>query len=680
MSRLQDNPSTGQSWELELTSGDILFAELMGRLHRDMAGEESSVEQLQLAAALVCLELRQGNLCFDLGRRAGKLVCSLQAELLMRLAPQWASSGQWIELTPEGERRPSTGVDTEPTGKSLDFSPEDRLLQLVLPDCGEWQAALEASPVVGSFAVSPMSRGDAALPHQPLLLDPSGFLALYRSASSELDLARRLLRLVDDGRGSSTAFKGAGLVDDASEKEELQIALDKFFPDASPEDRQRRAAELAMHSGLLVVSGGPGTGKTSTVVRILALLFYQALQKGERLPRVVLSAPTGKAAARLTESIAQARKDLVEGGVILADSALDVALELKAQTLHRVLGVHFRSPDEFRYNQANPLDADLLLIDEASMVDQLLMGAAVSALRQGTQLILLGDRFQLSSVSAGSVLAEICSAFSEPSLARAASSAVVVELVKSWRFDAGSGIGALARSIQAGDLYETEQAFESFQEIGWISSTEEPKDLQEVAQVIEEGFRPALQAKTVDAAFESLERFRILTAHRRGAYGVETLNPWVEKVLTKKGLLKAEGAYYRGRVVMIGRNDDRTGLKNGDIGLFWPNESGQLVAYFRSEHGEGLDERPIGLLPEFESAFCTTIHKSQGSEYKNVLVILPPATSQLLSRELLYTAVTRAKSGLNIVGSKESMQLALEKISERSSRLAVRLAELNSDS
>lgn len=505
---------------------------------------------------------------------------------------------------------------------------------------------------------------------RPLILDGANRLYLHRYWRYEEELAEAIQK-----RGAAAEF----------DKELLKQGLARLFPvQAGAEtDWQRIAAIAALTRRFCVISGGPGTGKTSTVVKVLALLLEQ--QGGESC-RIALAAPTGKAAARLKESLM--------GGVQAADEVRALIPE-DVFTLHRLLG-YLKGSCSFRHNSENPLPYDIVIVDEASMVSLPLMAKLVDALRHDTRLILLGDRDQLASVEAGAVLGDICNtggiqAFSAPFAALAAELSgdllpvqesagplgdAVVLLRKSYRFASSSGIGRMGALVNAGEGVAALAALSDarFPDISMAETPQTAALSEALAERIVAGYGDYLKQDSPEDAFAEFARFRILCAMRSGPYGVESLNRLVRERLAKAGLIHPEGRWYAGEPVMITCNDYNVGLFNGDVGLILPDpESGNdLRAFFPS--GTGLMRKVLPLrLPEHESAFAMTVHKSQGSEFDRVLLILPDRDAPLLTRELLYTGITRAKKSVEIMGTAELFVTAVKRRIVRRSGLRDRL-------
>jgi len=489
----------------------------------------------------------------------------------------------------------------------------------------------------------------------PFILETSGrfYLARYHSheegvAASLKARAEKLLMPNDPAR--------------------LQTDLDKLF-DNDPQDRQRLAALLAQFKPLTLVSGGPGTGKTTTVVKMLALLQSHA---GDTPVRILLAAPTGKAAQRLSESIRTAKEKLA------MDDAVKAHIPEAAQTLHRLLGAQ-GDTGRYRHDAGNPLACDVLLIDEASMIDLALMQAVLAALPADARLILLGDRDQLASVEAGSVFGDLCASegmsavlcealapygvattpMSTPTPVSSPLADCRVELTRSYRFAADSGIGALARASREGDADGFLHTLTSRPDLSRCASGQ----LREQVQQGYAAYRDAARAGEAATAFAAFLQFRVLCAHRQGAAGVDGLNALMEP---------AGPVWYAGRPVIVRANDYALRLFNGDIGLCLPTPEG-LRVLFESVPGQYRALAP-GRLPAHEPAWAMTVHQSQGSEFDEVLLVLPEVVTPVLDRPLIYTAVTRAKTRFALCGAAHVLEAALATLPQRESGLVEKLA------
>ena len=454
--------------------------------------------------------------------------------------------------------------------------------------------------------------------------------------------------------------------------------LAQLFPQADPEDQQRQAVANALRQRFAVISGGPGTGKTFTVTSLLAAM--QRLH-GHSL-RIRLVAPTGKAAQRLNESIVAAKAELHRQG-LLEPRDLD-AIPEDAATLHRCLGV-IPGQHEFRHNADNPLMVDTLLVDEASMVDLPMMYRLLQALPDGAMLILLGDPDQLPSVSAGSVLADLIPrphpGYSEdncmwlekltgirPSQARGQGADYLSQLTRSRRFSDEGGIGRLAAAVIGGD------AEESWRILGDSSDAlqlQEGRDLQAwLDPLIETRYVPLLQAADAEQCFALLSAFRILCITRAGEQGVEQINAYVGERLRRAGLIAGEGRWYQGCPVMVTRNHYELDLFNGDIGVVVRHGRGLRVAFAK---GEELRFLSPSRLPSLEVVYAMTVHKTQGSEFDEVALVLPENDQLLNSRELLYTGITRARHGLKVWADEAVWKQGVVRSVNRYSGLAERL-------
>ncbi len=484
-------------------------------------------------------------------------------------------------------------------------------------------------------------------PHQPLVLDDDG-LYLLRAWRDECFVARQLSQRIQGAEQPATALS-----------DDLVAVLDQLFPPTDETDWQRKACELALLQPFSVIAGGPGTGKTTTVVKLLGLLQYVAMAGGQPLA-IALAAPTGKAAARLNESIRGAVEQLPLAPEIRAHIPLHVS------TVHRLLGAQGQGRS-FRHHQHNPLLLDVLVIDEASMLDLSLFSAVLAALPAHARLILLGDKDQLASVEAGAVLGDLCAGMDQQ----------VLMLRKSHRFDGQSGIGRLAQDVRSGqvgplgdyapDVVECGQheLFAGYRDY-WQRVHQPPDYSPEAWQ------QWALQ---VTGAFEA---YRVLAAVRDGEQGVAGLNQLCLQQLCH-GQALPDTLWYVGRPIMVTRNDYSLGLMNGDVGitLWLPDENtGQrrLRVVFRSNEAPNqlrwiLPSR----LPEHEMVFAMTVHKSQGSEFDQVAFVLPSHDVAVLTRELVYTAVTRPKRRLHLCLSSDMWQLALNRNTIRTSGLRKRL-------
>lgn len=507
------------------------------------------------------------------------------------------------------------------------------------------------------------------------LPDLSGFLQKY------LDL---------DSSSSAAALDWAAIrhcLDTAQQPADL-AKLDALIPKACCCNDQKLAAATAASRAFTLISGGPGTGKTTTVAKLLALLVEQGITSGQA-PVIRLVAPTGKAAARLTESLGAALHKLALSAEIQA------AMPTSAGTLHRLLGV-IPNSHRFRHHADNPLHLDILVVDEASMVDLPLMARLLDALPAQARLILLGDKDQLASVEAGAVLGDICALLDQPlsqpqadwlsgqtgyrlsssGEARCLRDGLCL-LRKSWRFDAQSGIGQLALACNQGDPAALssvwDKAFPDIRHQPWLGQSGAYDQLISDASQGYMAYLQALPQASPAQVFQLFNQFQVLCALRDGAFGVTGLNSAIEKALQRQGWLDVSHDWYAGRPVMVGQNDHALGLYNGDIGICMPDADGKLRVWFEQAGGEMRSFLP-SRLPAHDTVFAMTIHKSQGSEFSNVILVLPDQYHPLLTRELVYTGITRAKQQLCLYADHELMSWAIRRKTERYSGLADRLA------
>jgi len=523
-----------------------------------------------------------------------------------------------------------------------------------LPQEAAWKRHLRACPVVGG-------PGDFC----PLILDHDGRLYLQRYWQYEQHIAQALLR---------RAAIPVGLQDEA----QLSETLERLFPAASAAkpDWQKLAVAAAMLKKFTLISGGPGSGKTSIVVRILALMQRQA---GGALD-IALTAPTGKAAARLQASIQQAKLKLP------LDRATIDSIPEQAATIHRLLGSR---PDSthYRYHAGNPLQIDALVMDEASMVDVALMARLLQALPEKCRLILLGDRHQLASVEAGSVLSDIYGSASgfTPAFCRqlerltgepvAASTAVdsalsdcVVLLRYSYRFGSQSGIGKLAGAVNLGDGDAALRLLCRRQSPDVALLDWRGELVTQAAAGYQGCLKLAREGASATEVFQAFDRFRVLTALSAGVRGTLVLSQAIEQRLAADGLADNVSDWYPGRPVLIRRNDYNLRLYNGDIGILLRDEAGRPRVCFSAADGLFRWIAP-SRLPQWELAYAMTVHKSQGSEFDHVLMVLPDNDSPLLTRELVYTAVTRARKRFEISASEAVFRTAVARRMQRPSGL-----------
>jgi exodeoxyribonuclease V alpha subunit len=479
------------------------------------------------------------------------------------------------------------------------------------PDVDEWLAAARASPLAG---MPPALRIDGDL------------LYLDRYWREEQQVCDDVLRMV------------------SARPRQVSPDIDRLFPAGFEE--QRAAAEVALSQGLTVLTGGPGTGKTTTVARLLALLTA-----GTRA-RIALAAPTGKAAARLQDAVLREVAEL--------EPADRQALSgLQATTLHRLLGSRPDTSVRFRHNRSNRLPHDVIVVDETSMVSLTMMARLLEAVRPDAKLILVGDPDQLASVEAGAVLADLVDGLSDPKTAA---------LKTSHRF--GESIGKLASAIRLGDADQVIEVLRAGGDhIDWIETDEPGGALRKVLLPQALRLREAAILGDAEEALRTLDEHRLLCAHRRGPFGVGHWNRQVERWLVESTGEPIWSSWYAGRPVLVTANDYGLALHNGDTGVALVH-NGVLRAAIAGTHQLQF---ATSRLSDVDTMHAMTIHKSQGSQAEEVTVLLPPDESRLLSRELLYTGVTRAKSHIRLIGPETSVRAAIARRVVRASGLAQRL-------
>jgi exodeoxyribonuclease V alpha subunit len=503
---------------------------------------------------------------------------------------------------------------------------------------------------------------------------------------------------------------------------EVKTVVSKLFPITQQTtqqelDWQKIAVANAINKNFSVIAGGPGTGKTYTVTKLLAALLMlhsnKHINKDEQALQIALVAPTGKAAQRLSESII---KSITGFKGLIEDEVLS-SMPIQAKTIHRLLGVIPNSPN-FRFNENNLLSCDVLLIDEVSMVDLPMMARIFRALKAETKVILLGDADQLPSVAVGNVLADIAprphcgyspenidyltqvchlnSALLKESFEHTQLEAVehydhLSFLMKSRRFDGEGGIGKLASYVIQGDANQSWNLLKSVTNEGLSIDKTEQNQLTLVEDdlgvwltpLIKKYYQGIAQCKVIAQAFILLAKFRILCVTRQGEYGVDAMNQFVKERLVL-GFQSSRDSYH-GMPIMISENDYRLGLFNGDIGLIWRTDDGDLMAFFENNEQIIESEQTDNLskimsykvlhpsrLPKYDAVYAMTIHKTQGSEFDHVAIVLPKqAEHQLLSRELLYTGLTRAKNKLTIAANAQSWKYGVKTAIKRFSGLTL---------
>ncbi|MBT0995578.1 exodeoxyribonuclease V subunit alpha [Cellulomonas sp. DKR-3] len=575
-----------------LTSADVHVGRRVARL----CGEED--ERVHLAAALAVRALRAGSVC-----------------VVLADAPATVVEPAEDEDAASPDVGPGVTVPADPTSGPLPW-----------PEAAAWTAAVRASPAVADGPDGP--------PDRPLRWSGDR-LYLDRYWRDEVQVREQV---VDRSR------------DVAVDASRLESAVDRLFPRAQDE-RQRAAVRTAATSRLTVLTGGPGTGKTTTVARLVAALQDVA---GPGL-RVALAAPTGKAAARLQESVNDELRALAH------DEDRERAGELRSSTVHRLLGTRPGSSTRFRHDAGHRLPHDVVVVDECSMMSLPLMARLLEAVRPQARVVLVGDAHQLASVEAGAVLGDLVAALPRG----------VVELTHEHRF--GAELAALARAVKDGDDERTVELLRAGGEaVEWVETTGDRPTASEVA-AIEADVRAtgrllvtAARAGDADTALAALGAHRLLLAHRRGPAGVAHWSEVAEDWVAQETGGRSAARFPPGRPLLVTTNDRPTGLYNGDTGVVVSTADGVAVA-FGAPGAHRLV--PTYRLPPAQSVHAMTVHRGQGSQFARVSVVLPPASSPLLTRELLYTAITRARERIRVVGTQDAVRAAVRRRVQRASGL-----------
>ena len=640
---------------------------------------------LTLAAALVSFELGQGNVCLNLASMNRDNLFDLDSpssrsllELTDAQNSSWAES--LLSCIPVG-----SPPDSSPTPLVLD---KDRLYLYRY-----WQHECSVAGHLYLSRAITVNEPAARSILDRLFQRDYGFLDNHLDRSSSEDRIRlELIKWLDVEHPERVNWEKVIQLVRTSEKAADLQGLNDTIPLTACLNWQKVAAALAATQTFSVISGGPGTGKTTTVTRLLAMLVELGLEQGS-VPEIRLVAPTGKASARLTESI---------GGALEKLHCSDTVRQLipsQAGTIHRLLGVIPKQPG-FRHNADNKLHLDILVVDEASMVDLPLMNRLLEALPAHARVILLGDRDQLASVEAGSVLGDICAAADggytpeqtdflenltgfDLKACQSQQSAPIANsfclLKKSYRFDALSGIGKLAAAVNDGNPAAVKKTWQS----GYGDINQHSVDrvgYLDLLKLCVKGYRPYLKAIQAGSGTDegrsqilaTYNSFRLLCALRGGRYGVEGLNREIRQALARSGLIAGEELWYVGRPVLITQNDHSLGLYNGDIGITLSDDDGRFRVVFELPDGS-LKQLLPSRLPQHETVFAMTIHKSQGSEFNHTVMVLPDVMNPVLTRELVYTGITRAREKLNIFASEQILTASIRNPTQRSSGLQARL-------
>jgi len=580
------------------------------------------------------------------------------------------------------------------------------------PDADDWQRQLTASRWIATSA-DPAQPSDT---QAPLVLEGAhgapGLLYLRRYREYERALALGLQRI------GAHAPEATGI-------EALAPLFAQLFPQAPGEDRQALAAATALRHNLVLVTGGPGTGKTTAIARLLVLLAAQAMHADKPAPRIALAAPTGRAAERMADSVRNALQSLAANGI---DPALLAQLPTTGTTLHRLLGTIPDSP-RFRHHADNPLPFDVVVVDEASMIDLPLMAKLVDAVADGAKLVLLGDPDQLPSVEAGDVLSGILRAAGDGERIAAEDASALqpllgtpanrhpreqsrhpreggdpassppalreeedpgtppnagtptfparrIHLQRGWRQDESLQLAPLATAIREGNADTALSLLRS----GTLSNVHFHESLADPLQTHRDQllahWQSLAEATTPAQALALSSRLRILTAVREGPRGARTLNARIEELLAgpqRRGSRPASNRHFHGQLLIVTENSYRHRLFNGDIGICLSDANNTLMAWFPGDQPDAPRAFHPAALPAHDSAFAMTVHKAQGSEFDTVWLLLPARFNRVLSRELVYTGITRARRELHVAGSAEVVRDALARHASRWSGLGWRL-------
>ena len=482
-------------------------------------------------------------------------------------------------------------------------------------------------------------------PDQPLILSHTGKLYFHRYWHYEKELLRAVIdRCSGPSRGGSVARSG-------------DVGQSGF----TLTGEQQRAVATAMRSPLTLITGGPGTGKTATIASLI-LYSLPDLEDGESA--IALAAPTGKAAQRIQQSL---EKGLMAMGV-------KRSLKIQATTVHRLLGYKPLS-SQFKHDKENPFPFDLVIVDEASMLDLPLFAKLIQAVAPEARLVLLGDRHQLSSVEAGSIFGDLVEAGRSygPLHDR------MIELRHNFRFAQDSHLNSLCQSVKMGEVERAARLVQVDNSEIHFMPLPAPRGLKSVLEkTLLDHYAQLHSEENPLAALRRLERRCLLSPVRKGPYGVEELNRSIESLLTQRYATQRQEGHYHGKPILITKNSYDLNLFNGDLGVILadPNQPDQLHAWFYSEDRSDVRRVSIPTLPTFESAYALTVHKSQGSEYQKVYLILPQEDAPILTRELLYTALSRSRNTVHIWANLPVLKSGVGRRTQRSSGIVDRLAAL----
>lgn len=500
------------------------------------------------------------------------------------------------------------------------------------PSVDEWRDIFESSPSIGSYSEN-----------LPLVSTKHPALYLRKYYEYEKMLAH-------------------SLVEKAPHQPDQTL-----FDEADPEDFQELAIKHALKNKLYIISGGPGTGKTTTVLGYLTKAILS--NQDDKTLRIAAVAPTGKAAARLSDSI--------RSGVVrlnLEGHLVQQLLDIPCMTVHRLLqGLPNRV--SFRRNRKKPLEFDVIVVDETSMIDLPLMQKLLDAIPSDSSIVFLGDHHQLTSVDVGSVFGDITRSASDPESPLFGKSTT---LKKTYRFTEESSIFQFCEICKNGNVEELEVLLQTAKGDFTFHSIENAsrRSIAPILNLIVDAHEKRLQASDLETAYQSISNFTTLTPFNRGDFGVSSLNRFVDAKIRRK--YKADSdLFYQGMPLIILENNYDLDLFNGDMGIVWPDpKSNELFAWFKDPE-KGLKPVRLNWLPKHNLAYCLTIHKSQGSEFDEVVGIFSPEENEFVSRELIYTCASRSKNRFTLFGEIESLKSGIQRSVKRATRLEEQILEAN---
>ncbi|MDK9793295.1 exodeoxyribonuclease V subunit alpha [Vibrio sp. D431a] len=646
-----------------ITEIDYHFASTLMQYDRD---NELLTELTPFVSALLSTELSRGNTCVKIDKINLKRPFGLKEDDCVELLSNIPDRTLW------GELLLSSSVCSESGQTPLIYN-EGRLY---LNKYWRYEKCISETLVQLASQSANINTSEMRAYLEELFPRPYSFLMKALSkANSDDDLIEAAIDVLDIAQPQSINWNDTLPVLQRAKSAEDLKKLSKLIPENSRLDWQKIAVASSLLKPLAIITGGPGTGKTTTVIKLLASMIHShRTNANDELsyipPTIKLVAPTGKAAMRLTESIGGALQTMN------LDEDVAAHIPTQASTLHRLLGAT-KGASKFRFNAENRLHLDALVVDEASMIDLPMMFSLVCALPPHAKLILLGDKDQLASVEAGSVLADFC-AFSRFSFSSNHTSQIealtsfkinsspkaklltdcVSELKKSYRFHAKSGIGQLAKAVNNGESADIDKVLsEGFDDVHF--SELNANSYNEMITQVSASYAEYIDLIRTGASYKEIidtyNSIRLLCAVREGEFGLTGLNSKIEKKLCSMGLLSIHkhNSWYEGRPIMVVRNDYSTGLYNGDIGITVRDpESNNLIVIFEFPDGS-IKQYQTCRIPDHETAFAMTIHKSQGSEFPNTYMVLPVKPTPVLTRELVYTGITRAKTNLHMFATRD---------------------------